>query len=535
MKQFIRKYSGLTITALLFIAVFLFWFHCFPQAMNYQEQNQLFLFSTDYFLQRIALPGGLTDWLSELTVQFYYLSWLGALLLALIAVAIQRLTLLTTKSKLLSANILSLLPVVLLIGVMGDENVLLSYPTAILCALAATACTRRMPWWGDIVAVPMLYWLIGPMTIAYVLIRIIDNPRKEWWTIIWLPVIQLLAYTLFIKEYPLIEVMLGINYYRIPLVLMMPKTLWIVPLAIIVLKFLFSKNKVLENKPILSLVSLAVVIACSTGAVKLGYPKDKYELLMQDYLVRQGKWQEIIDRAEHYQVKTAFSSNAVNLALGMTNQLADRQFTFYQSGEDALIMPMVRDNMSNLPSAEAFYQLGMTNSAKRYMYDIQESIINGRQSGRCMKRIAECLIIDEQYKVAQKYLDVLKQTVFYRQWANDASLDIKNNKGEIGKAQRTRRIKENVLYDYSQIDKMFGQLVVENKDNKLALEYFLGQLLLKGDVKSFMGYLGWVMQQGAYAQVPVGYQDAMRCIQSHGTAPNSAYGSYLKNKLGVRN
>lgn len=534
MKQFIDKYSGLMITALLFIAVFLFWLHCYPQAMNFQEQNQLFLFSTDYLFQRIALPGGVADWLSELVVQFYYLPWLGALLLALIAIAIQRLILLSAKNKSLTVNILSLLPVVLLVGVMGDENVLLSYPIAILCVLTAAVCMRHMPWWNDFIAVPLLYWLFGPMTIVYVLLRIIGNPRKEWWTIIWLPAVQLLAYTLFIKEYPLIEVVLGINYYRIPLVLMMPKTLWIVPLTIVVLAFLFSKHK----KPysfIQSLLSLAVVIVCAIVGVRLGFPKDKYELLMQDYLVRQGKWQEIIDRAEHYQVKTAFSSNAVNLALGMTHQLADRQFTFYQSGEDALIMPMIRDNMSNFPSAEAFYQLGMNNSAKRYMYDIQESIINGRQSGRCMKRIAECLVIDGQYKVAQKYLDVLKQTLFYRQWANDASLSIKENKtDELVKTQRARRIKKNFLYDYSQIDKMLGQLVVENKDNKLALEYFLGQLLLKGDVKDFMGYLGWVMQQGAYAQMPIGYQDAVRCIQSHGTAPNSAYGKYIARKVGSR-
>lgn len=521
-------------TALLFIAVFIFWLHCFPQAMNYQEQNQLFLFSTTYFLQRIALPGGLADWLSELIVQFYYVPWLGALLLALIAIAIQRLMLLTTRRKSLAINILSLLPVVLLISVMGDENVLLSYPIAILCTLAATVCMKRMPWWGDVIAVPLLYWLFGTMTIVYVLLRIIDNPGKEWWTIIWMPAIQLLAYTLFIKEYPLIEVMLGINYYRIPLVLMIPKTLWIVPLAIVVLAFLFSKYK----KPysfIQSLLSLAVVIACAIAGVWLGYPKDKYELLMQDYLVRQGKWQEIIDRAEHYQVKTAFSSNAVNLALGMTRQLADRQFTFYQSGEDALIMPMVRDNMSDLPSAEAFFQLGMINSAKRYMYDIQESIINGRQSGRCMKRIAECLLIDGQYKVAQKYLDVLKHTIFYRKWANSASISIKeNNIEKLVKTQRAKRIKKNFLYDYGQIDKMFGQLVAENKDNRLALEYFLGQLLLKGDAKDFMGYLGWVMQQGAYAQMPIGYQDAVRCIQSHGTAPNSAYGKYITSRVGSR-
>lgn len=67
--------------------------------------------------------------------------------------------------------------------------------------------------------------------------------------------------------------------------------------------------------------------------------------------MREQCWQDIIARAERYQVKSNFSSNCVNLALAMTRQLAERQFTFYQSGDDALIMPMVRDNLSNWPTA----------------------------------------------------------------------------------------------------------------------------------------------------------------------------------------
>lgn len=182
---------------------------------------------------------------------------------------------------------------------------------------------------------------------------------------------------------------------------------------------------------------------------------------MQDWLVREGRWQDVIDRAEKYQVRTTFSSNAVNLALAMTGQLADRQFEFYQDGPSALIMPSVRDNFSNLPSAEAFYHLGMINSAKRYMYDIQESILNGRKSGRCMKRIAECFILNGQYKVAKKYLDVLKQSLFYRSWAEEAEQclydEVKINANPEGYLRRVR-YKKNYMYDYGQMDKLSDSL-----------------------------------------------------------------------------
>lgn len=537
-----NKKRGLIVSLVFFAAVFLFWLLGYPQAMNYQEQNQLFLFSWNYFAGRMALPGGFADWLGEFLVQFYYIPWLGALALALVAVVMQWLTLSAINTNQPNRSnrsnwttaILSVLPVAILIGVMGDENVLLSYPLAIIGALAFAVCLRRVRWWCDFVVVPVLYWLIGPIAMLYVLLRIIHNWRREWWTMVWLLAVEMFVYAFIVVEYPLTEIILGINYYRIPLVLLMPKTFWIAPLTVCLL-CLTAKLLNLNDSASKVISSCLLTLTAVSLAFILGFDKDKYELMMQDCLVRNGKWQEIIDRAQDYQVRTAFSSNAVNLALAMTNQLAARQFEFYQSGDDALIMPMVRDNMSNLPTAEAFYRLGMVNSAKRYMYDIQESIINGRKSGRCMKRIAECFIINGQYQVARKYIDVLKQSLFYRSWAkyaesclyNEAKVNANPEWGRI----RRERFKDDFLYSFPEIDKMLGQLFVRNPQNKMALDYFMGEMLLKGDVQGFMQYLGWAQRYGGYTQMPYGYQDAVRCIQSHGTAPGSVYGTYVKRMV----
>jgi hypothetical protein len=88
-----------------------------------------------------------------------------------------------------------------------------------------------------------------------------------------------------------------------------------------------------------------------------------------------------------------------------------------------------------------------------------------------------------------------------------------------------------MLYDYNEIDKMLGLLFVNNPDNKMALDYFLAQLLLKGDVQNFMGHLQWAQQYGGYAVMPAGYQDAVRAIQSHGSAPGTRYGNYVQKML----
>ena len=497
MTKRIGRYLDWGVSMLLGIGVFLFWYVVYPHALSYQEQYQLFLWTGDYFWERVSLPGGLADWLGEFIVQFFYVEWLGALLLALLFVTLQRLTLrLLTQGTV--PLCLSLVPVALVWWLMGDINVLLSLPVALVLALAL-ACVRlpRKLWWLDILIIPIAYWLIGPMVWVYVIVRALQLGWKHLWSAGWLLAVQLMVYAWLLPQWPLQMAMTGLNYYRIPL-----------------------------RYPQWS-----------------GYDKDMYELIRQDYLVKNERWDEIVKRARDHQVRTPFWSNCVNLALSQKRLLADCMFDFYQSGEDALIMPRVRDLTSMLPSAEAFWRLGMVNSAQRYMFDTQESILNGRKSGRCTKRIAECMIVNGHYQTAAKQLNLLKKSLFYRTWAEEAEA-LLGNEAQInahpvyGKLRRLR-YKENFLYSYEEMDKMLGLLVMRSLEsgdgrqevNRMALDYFMAQMLLKGNMQGFQQYMGLVQQYGGYRQMPIGYQDAMRCIQLRGNAPGSNYAKYVQRMM----
>ena len=208
MKKVMGKYYRLGLSVLVGIGVFLFWYVGYPHALSYQEQYQLFLWTGDYFWERVSLPGGLADWLGEFIVQFFYVEWLGALLLALLFVALQRLTwrLLThgdsprvLRLRLLTQGTvpmcLSLVPVALILWLMGDINVLLSLPVAIVLALAL-ACVRLSEkcWWLDILIIPIAYWLIGPAMWIYIVVRVLQIGWKHLWSACWLVAVQLMAY-----------------------------------------------------------------------------------------------------------------------------------------------------------------------------------------------------------------------------------------------------------------------------------------------------------------------------------------------------
>lgn len=518
MKKFFNRYGKGVLVALFGLCIFLFWYLGFPQALCYQEQNQLFLWTADYFCRDLRVAGGMADYIGEFLVQFYYIPWLGALSLACLFMAFLSLSYQVIKSytdKPLKWYwmLVALIPSVLLLEVLGDIEVSLSFPVALTIALFATwqmnVATIKIGVrlaFIDILLIPTLFWLIGGgATWLYVLLRVAFFINNVWnvslpfsalsypLMIIYFLAVQLVCYSTIMVQYPLMSVMVGVNYYRVPM--QYPGKNW-------------------------------------------GFDKDLYTLLKLNEQVREGKWSDIIDDAQECQVQVAYVSNCVNLALAQTRQLADRMFTFYQSGEDALLAPRSRDNMGMYPTMEAFWQLGLVNSSLRYATDLQASILNGKMSGRLMKRITECQIVNGKYDIAKKNIDLLKQSLFYRDWAEKAEAMLGNDTAishdpNLGRVRRMR-FKSEMIYSYDEIDKMMGLLFVNNPDNKMALDYFMGQMLLKGDIQGFMQYGGWVRHYGGYTHMPVGYQDALNCIQNHGDVYGSPYAAYVKRMINTQ-
>lgn len=523
-KSIIHDYQQVLLMGSFAVATFLFWFLGFPHALSYQEQFQLFLWTDDYLSNSLCVPGGFAKWLGEFIVQFYYIPWLGALLLAVLFSAF--------------AKMVGWLPTMLLFGLLGDPHVLLGYVVAVLLVVLTfrlNTLKGRRSLICDFVILPVLFWIAGPMAFLYVLLRITKLKVWGWLYIVYLLAIVLLAYTFVLDQLPLEMVLTPTLFYSLPLETC--PLMWIIPLAVIVEYLLFNLSFVNTRRgPVLYSVYGIFCLLVAWQVVKLGFDKDNNELMIQDYLVRNECWDEVIERAERYQVQTAFSSVCVNLALSQKRQLADRMFDFYQNGEDALVMPYIRENTAMMfPSAEALWRLGMVNAALRYMFDVQEGLLMGQLSGRCTKRIAECMIVNGHYEVAAKHILKLKKSLFYRSWAKEAE-ELLGNEAKInthplyGKL-RSLRFRQDLLFYYLGIDDMFGRLFMENNNNKMALDYYMGQLLLDSKIGPFRRALPMVEREGGYQQIPKGYADALNAIARSGRVIGSPYVDYVNRMM----
>lgn len=536
-----------TISLLWGLAIALFWALVHPELLSWHEQNQMFLFTGDYFSERISVAGGLADYISEFLTQFYLYPTLGAFILAIVFVALQQL--LYAASKVICADLqrdwtlfaLSFLPVTYLWGVMGDINMLLSFPVALLLSLATFLLARPLGWLGQLTLSLALYWLAGPAFAVQVILAMIAelSGTKSWLTkglraaillivaIAWVWICR----TLWVAQYPWNTVLAGINYHRITLMtLQAPAGVYVVMALMALLPIitrLFSwfcqtfRNRALADGVFASILSLCLMgtslYLCTSKAC---FDPNSYTMLQQMLLLRKSDWRGIIEHAHANQqtayINTPLSCNAVNLALAKTQQMSVHMFEVPQHGIQGLIMPPVRDNVSNVASMEVFWQLGFVNESMRYAFDSQESIPNCRKSARFMQRLAECNIINGRYDVASKYIDFLKQTYFYCDWARQAEQYLYNEE-RIAQypewaQKREMRLENDFLYSYSEMDKMLGQLVLRNSDNQLAYDYFMAALLLEGDYRSFVANLPQQPQPGQ-SPFPHGYEEYVQRMQ----------------------
>ena len=501
MKKFLSKHTPLLLTLVFGLVVFLFWRILYPFALTYQEQLQLFLFDGDYFCGRMAEPGGFARYVAEFLMQFYNSVTIGALIIAVLYMLVQRLTWRLMGSD--SYYVWSFIPVIMLWYAMGDESVMLTYVVALLMALSAALAWRlvQLVRLGKLVrlalvlvTIPLLYWLIGPMVL---LVAVLMMP----WAVAVPALVYALALILLSAHYlpfPMLRVVLGISYYRIPET--MPYMLMAIPVVIWIMA-LFIK-KLPQPKPWVACVQVLVVAVLVQVPKAFGFDARKYDLIEYDYLVRIGDWKGVIAKAEKRMPDLPMSVSATNLALGMTNQLGDRAFNFYQRGSEGLLPKFERNFATSQLTGEIYFNLGLVNTAQRFAFEAMEAIPNYNKSARVVKRLAETNLINGQYEVARKYLQMLEKTIFYRPWAqrtmamlgDEKAIDAHPLYGKL----RQYRLQEDFLFSDRELDKICGLLFMHNQQNQMAAQYLLMMPLLDRDIPRFMSYVKVVQNRIGY-------------------------------------
>ena len=459
------KYLHCLCTLLFGVAVLLFFGLAYPHHLHYQEQYQLFLFDSTYVWDVVKHPGGIADLLGRFCTQFFLFAWVGAAIIALLLSAVQLLTLrlsIVHSSQFIvhSSYGLSFVPSFLLWLFLLDENALLSGVWAVLLTLlVACVIVRLTSGWMRrillIVAIPVFYWIVGPVCFPI--------PIDSLW--------------------------LGVHYYRYPAAF--PWLLWGAAFSAFVLWItgtvlcdtISKGNWIIRTVPV-------ILVAVGMGWLVWKNANFKAEKVMQyDFMACHQQWNRILETVNAEKPNNQIGVTVQNLALAMRGMLLEHMFDYNQNSIHGLLPDVNTDATSPMPTAEAFYQLGMINVAQRTVFEAQEAILDFQKSGRCYKRLAQTNLINGQYEVARKYLMALQKTLFYREWANE-TLPLLGNEKAIDSHPEYGRLRqcaynEDFYFGDHVTPEMLESLYYRNTDNRVAYQYLLAYCVLTGDKERY--------------------------------------------------
>lgn len=526
------KYFSLDKLFSLAFGLVVFWFFAFlyPFHLNYQEQYQMFLFSPDYFLNFFAKPGGISDYLGNFFTQFYFYSWVGAILIAVLLVVLQRAVWFISKQ--LGANPvffpITVLPSLLYWGLLCDENYLLGGLIVMLLVFgflvvytALRPAKVRMGF--ALVSLPVLYWMAGGAFVLLPLFAVAFEVLRRNLKMVQLSafgsISGVLSYAIptlcksWFLRYPLRQVWMGANYFRFPV--NVPVSVAIIAFLLVVLPFAlnFLSGFIRKNNSKAWLAGQLIVLVLG-GYFLINRSADmgKEEVMAYDFNCRMRRWDQVIAMADKKTPTSPLSVTCLNLALAKEDLLGERMFRYFQKGVGGLMPDFVRDFTIPMIAGEVYYHLGFVNTSQRYAFEAMEALPDYQKSSRAMMRLAETNIINGNYEVAGKYLRLLQKTFYYRGWAANALATMKDEKLIARHPEwgwlRQCRTQEDFLFSEGEKDMMLGVLFRQNRVNRMAFEYLMAYSLLTKDLKHFLLYFP-LSESLKYRAIPKSYQEAL--------------------------
>ena len=442
-----QKYLALAIwlVALVVIAGALLIFES-DQLWKVQEKN-LFLCSILYLKEQIVVPGGLLTWLGTWFTQFLYYPWLGVLLLCawwlLLMVIIKRAFRISDRWA-----ILMLIPVAILLLTnmdMGYWIYILKLrghfflttigTTAVAALLWGFRCIPDKNYYRAVfifLACAFGYPLMGIYGLAAALIMGIWSWRlsaTKTGAIVnsVVAVLSVVAVPLFCYRYVYYQINLSnVLWAELPLFFVteehhtyyIPYYLLALFFVILAVTYRADRQAAKPMKKLYYLFSQAVVAILLLGNVYHFWMKDEnfhHELTMQ-HRIANLDWMGVLEEAATQQDEPTRAIVMMrNIALSRLGKQSDTMF-LYKNGSKAYASPFVMRLML-VAGQMIYYQYGMLNYCNRLCMEM------GVEFGfrtEDYQLLVNCALLEDDRPLARKYINILKQTIFYSDWAEQA-------------------------------------------------------------------------------------------------------------------
>ena len=220
----------------------------------------------------------------------------------------------------------------------------------------------------------------------------------------------------------------------------------------------------------------------------LSFPRIEYDRIIGlDAEVALENWDNVLKLSEK-DLHTVEASYCYNLAQAMKGNLGQSLFNHSQNGASTLLIRVATNQsvFSNTLAGEAWFQLGcMTIAEQSAIISLQAS--PDHTGARYILRLARVNLISGENAAAQKYLNMLSKTLFYRKWAKSMMPGHQNEMIRLQLYQdRIKLAKKDFVHHSHEIRSILLGLLEADPDNLPARNYLLCYDLMSYDLEQFV-------------------------------------------------
>ncbi len=500
-----KRYNRIITWSVVFMLLFVFLQIMAQYHFFYMEQWQTFFYESSFIKGVLLQPGGFAFLSADFLIQFFCIPYCGALLLALVLLIIAFFTgkIIDNIIPNLHISYLGIIPTISLLFIqITNVNYHMAGTIAFMfMILALYYYTRIKSLKAQIVYCIILsvalFILAGPIatlfSINVLLFGLFRTTRRSYYFI--LPILlvcmmaQISAHLGFSGDY--INFILQDYYFNqsgnAP---SFAYQSWIILIIIFTICLLFRNNKSLNSKTFKTIQILQIILifvfGCST--YKLVYrPKD--ETFKQfTYYLRMHKWDNIIQLSNNVEMSNYLYQICLNMALAEKGELAEHLLDYQQGGLASIYLSdqISSPNVAMIVSDE-YLSMGCIAMSQRWAFEANESMDNN--SAYAFERLAQTNIIFEAYKVADKYLSILDNTLFYKNWAESQRKFLYNDKAVEKDSflglKRKCIFPENCFGGQYGIDNDLKHIIDYNPGHKATIQYLGSMYILINDIDKF--------------------------------------------------
>lgn len=498
----------------------------------YEEQIQLFLLTADYASNTLFQPGGLSLYLSRALVQFFLFPYVGAAITAGLILGIASLTWLFLRSisTIKYPVLLSFLPALSIIILQLDFNCLMQGTVSFLLMVLMLALLVRIKspsirMYATLITLPVLYFLAGPIAnLAAITLCIREMQKGEirwYWALTFVCEALLISFgCLYFGWMGNFRIAFLPDAYIDPLMksskIYIP---WGLFLVSCILTLLLKKHEsFFDKKPVFWIaLQIALLLPACFGIIHQ-YRNIYIETMEElDFDAQHEKWNEVINCASKFKGGPMLTS-FLNLALVKNGELGESMFHYDQQGIKGLVPDWEYSTFSSsLLSDISFCMNDIALSQKNAFEGNQASISDG--CPRLLKRLVETNLLFGAYPVAEKYIEKLENTLFYKGWATSQRKYLNND--PLLEKDPVMGYKRKALFDAnhtpivnSDLIKELEQLAVNYPVNQTSMDYLTSLFLLNRDLKGFKSLLDTYYGTPVWPKLSISQQEGVFAVSS---------------------